>query len=276
MKIGFLGCGNMGAAIAKGLTASGTSPDRIIISEIDQNTIKNLKDIGIVNVSPQILSTSADIIVLAVKPQSLKNALATLRLNGTAQPLLISIVAGVQLKTLTHRLTGYDRIIRAMPNIASTVKRGVTGIFANSNVTVSDCDLAQRILQTVGECVWVREEKLLDVVTAISGSGPAYVFYFMEIIEQVALELGLDDQTARTIVLQTFLGSSVLALNETDSLSKLRGKVTSKSGTTERAIESLKGDNTKNALRNAITAAKERAEEIGDYHDQELRQKSDE
>ena len=200
----------------------------------------------------------------AVKPQHLREAAAKSGLAHNAN-LIVSIAAGVRLANLSKWLKGHTRLVRAMPNTPALIGEGVTGLYAFSpDVTREQRDQAETILGAVGATVWLTDESQMDAVTAISGSGPAYVFYFIEAVEEAARELGLPVQIAHRLVLDTFTGAAKLAATSPDPVAVLRERVTSKGGTTERALASMATDAVKQAIIRAIHAANERGRELGE------------
>ncbi len=265
MNITFIGGGNMASALIGGLLKQGFAAAAIHGVEIDPKARARLAaDYGIAcHEAPDAAALEADIIVLAVKPQQLRGVAAAIAPQLKSQ-LVISIAAGVRAADLSRWLHGYARIVRAMPNTPALVRAGITGLYALPAVSAREREEAQRILGAVGECLWVEDEPLLDAVTAVSGSGPAYVFYFMEALEAAAVELGLSEAAARALALATFLGAARLASQSDESPATLRARVTSKGGTTERALASLEQAGVKAAINAAVKAAAARAKELGD------------
>jgi pyrroline-5-carboxylate reductase len=205
----------------------------------------------------------ADVIVLAVKPQQLQAVLSPLP-KLQARQLVLSVAAGVRAADIGRWLQGHVAVARAMPNTPALVGEGATGLYALPGVGTEQRAWASRIMETVGTVVWVEEESLIDAVTAISGSGPAYVFYFIEALEEAGIELGLPADTARQLALQTFLGASTLALKDGAPPAELRARVTSKGGTTERGLQALEEFGVRAAILAAARAAALRAREMGD------------
>jgi len=203
------------------------------------------------------------LVVLAVKPQTLPEVAAALapRLAGH---LVVSIAAGVRVADLARWLGGHTRIVRAMPNTPALVQAGIAGLFASPDVGQDARSQAEAVLRAVGGVVWVENELLLDAVTAVSGSGPAYVFYFLESLEAAAVAQGLAPETARQLALQTFFGAAKLALESGEEPALLRQRVTSKGGTTERGIAALDAAAVKPAIGRAVEAASRRSAELGD------------
>jgi len=201
--------------------------------------------------------------VLAVKPQQLRDL--SIFLGSLLQKqLLISIAAGIRAKDIARWLGGYQSIIRVMPNTPAQIQLGVSALYAMPEVTQAQHVQAETILKAVGEILWLDEEAKMDAVTAISGSGPAYVFYFIEAMQQAGLELGLNQDQAKILSLQTFIGASKLAQQSYESPATLRSQVTSKGGTTEQAILTMESATVKSSIIKAVKAAAARSEELGD------------
>lgn len=263
MKILFLGGGNMAGAMIGGLAGKLYAPSDIAVIEINDNARQRLHERWGVQVfaAPDATMRTAQVCVLAVKPQQMREAVEALA-PQLAQPLIISIAAGIPGKSLASWLAS-ERIVRCMPNTPALVGAGMTGATALSGASAEDRQLAESILRAVGEVVWVDEEPLLDAVTALSGSGPAYVFYFVEAMVKAGCEMGLSPEQAKQLALATFAGASKLAQNSEDPVSVLREKVTSKGGTTAAALDSMASDNVASLIGRALHAARNRAEELG-------------
>lgn len=263
-KICFIGGGNMARALIGGLQTNGYLMSDINVIEPDAEKRIQLKaDFG-VSVTEQLPSVAmADIVVLAVKPQQLRDL--SIFLGSLLQKqLLISIAAGIRAKDIARWLGGYQSIIRVMPNTPAQIQLGVSALYAMPEVTQAQHVQAETILKAVGEILWLDEETKMDAVTAISGSGPAYVFYFIEAMQQAALELGLNEDQAKTLSLQTFIGASKLAEQSHEPPATLRSQVTSKGGTTEQAILTMESASVKSSIIKAAKAAAARSEELGD------------
>lgn len=264
MKISFIGGGNMARALIGGLIAQGWPASDIGVVELDADKRAQLQAEYGIATSDQLPSVSmADIVVLAVKPQQLRD-IAIFLGSLLRNQLVISVAAGIRSADLIRWLGGYNAVIRVMPNTPAQIRSGVSALFAASGVSDAQRSQAGDILAAVGSIVWLEEESQMDAVTAVSGSGPAYVFYFIEAMQQAALELGLSPQQARDLSLQTFLGASQLALQSHDTPDVLRTQVTSKGGTTERALLSMENAGVKTAIAQALHAAAERSREMGD------------
>ena len=267
MKISFIGGGNMTQAILGGLIASGYAAHDCFVVEPMEAARAKLAAHGVA--SSEVWdrrALEADVILLAVKPQMMRIAVAPMA-GALGTQLVISIAAGLRTMDLSQWLgdmkSGYERIVRAMPNTPALVHAGITGLYAMPLVAASQKTSAETLLASVGKTVWCDDEKMLDAVTAVSGSGPAYVFYFIEALEAAALELGFDADTARLFALETFSGSSKLALMSADSPATLRANVTSKRGTTERAIEAFDHARLKSKFIDGVKAAAQRSAELG-------------
>ena len=265
MKVAFIGGGNMAGAIVGGLIAKGVRGDDIAVVEPSAEARARLAAQFDVNAleAPGEEIGRVDAIVLAVKPQVMREAAAALK-PFLARQLVITIAAGIRLADLSRWLGGYKRLVRAMPNTPALVHAGVTGLFADDSVTAPDRQLAERLLATVGVTVWFDDEALLDAVTAVSGSGPAYVFYAMEALEAAAKELGIAPEKARTLAFGTFVGAAKLAIERAEDPAKLRANVTSKGGTTERALSVLEAAQVREKLIEAVKAAAARSRELGE------------
>ena len=255
----------MASALIGGLLQQGFNASEILVVEINAEARAALSRTFAVQTYAAICAEAlqVDLVLLAVKPQQLK-ALAAELLPFLQQQLMVSIAAGVRAQDLSSWLGGYARVVRAMPNTPALVRAGITGLYALPGVSAQERGQAQQVLDAVGSCVWLAEEAQMDAVTAVSGSGPAYVFYFIEALEAAALELGLSAEQGRELALATFLGAAQLARSSPDDPATLRAKVTSKGGTTERAIQALEQADVKNLIRSAVRAAALRSKEMGE------------
>lgn len=267
-NISFIGGGNMAQALIGGLIAQGLPATKITVSE-PVAALRDLLAFKGVGVTEDNLAAidSADIIVLAVKPQMVASVLAPLA-GKLKNQLVISIAAGIGIDTLSRLLGGYRRIVRAMPNTPALIQAGATGLYADVAVADHDRIQAAKVLGAAGLVIWVDEEKKLDAVTAVSGSGPAYFFYLMESMIQAGKDLGLDERTAVTLTLQTALGSAQMAVTSEQSPTQLRKNVTSPNGTTQAAIESMDASQVSQNIREALAAAARRSEELAILLDQ--------
>lgn len=264
MKICFIGGGNMARALIGGLLAKEWQAQDISVIEPDAAKRQQLQDDYGIRASDQLPNAAgADIIVLAVKPQQLRD-LAIFLGSLLRHQLLISIAAGIRSADLIRWLGGYGSVIRVMPNTPAQVKCGVSAMFAAPGVSTEQRQHAEQVLAAVGTTLWIEDETKMDAVTAVSGSGPAYVFYFIEAMQQAATELGLTAEQARALTLQTVLGATQLALHSADPPAVLRAQVTSKGGTTEQAINTMQQAEVKQAIIQAVHAAAHRSVELGD------------
>ena len=265
MKIAFIGGGNMAIAIVGGLVQQGYAAAEIGVVEVIAAARERWAEQFKVQVfaQPTAVLLAAPLLVLAVKPQQLADVAASIAGKLTNQ-LVISIAAGIRSTDLSRWLNGYQNIVRVMPNTPALVQAGVAGLLALPNVSQADRTKAEALMRSVGEVIWVENDEAIDAVTAVSGSGPAYVFYFIEALEQAARELGLDADAARILSIHTFSGAAKLALGSNESAAVLRARVTSKGGTTERAILTLQQSKVGEQFVTAVRAAATRSRELGD------------
>ncbi len=271
MRITFIGGGNMACALISGLLKQDYAANQIYVVEIDDARRTKIKDMSGISVVADLVSGVAsnkkeetdNVIVLAVKPQQL-HALTQQLACLLDKQLVISIAAGICATDIMRWLGGYKRIVRTMPNTPSLVGAGVTGLYAPPDTSEQDRLIAEKIMKAVGSVLWVDEEEMLHTVTAISGSGPAYVFYFIESMQQAGIELGLTKEAARQLSLQTFQGAIKLANDSDEDAAVLRARVTSKGGTTQQAIASMETSDVKNKIVDAIHAANKRSKEMSD------------
>jgi len=270
--ITFIGGGNMGRALISGLLANGFEANQLTAVEANAETAISLhRDFGIqvIGALDQIAFdfTKNNAVVMAIKPQDFnvvaKGLSAKLKHATAPGPLILSIAAGIRLKDMSRWLD-HARCVRAMPNTPALIGKGITGLFADAAVTQDDCALAETICHAVGQVVWVAEEKLMDAVTAVSGSGPAYVFAFLEAMQSAGEKLGLDPATARQLAYATLEGATQLAHNSDEHAGVLRERVTSKGGTTAAALEVMKQHGWHDILEKAIDAASQRGKAMGD------------
>jgi pyrroline-5-carboxylate reductase len=210
--------------------------------------------------APDAALQRSDVLVLAVKPQDAKAALASIGVN---QQLVISVAAGLTLETLSRWMGGHRRLVRCMPNTPALIGAGIAGLYALPEVSAQQRKTAEKILGAVGEIVWVPEERLLDPVTAVSASGPAYVFWFIEQLAAVGTKLGLTEEVAKKLALHTVLGAAKLAVSSSEPPATLRKNVTSKGGTTEAALNVFDEEKLAERFARAVAAASQRATELG-------------
>ncbi|WP_020483386.1 pyrroline-5-carboxylate reductase [Methylomonas sp. MK1] len=263
--IGFIGGGNMATSLISGLIASGHSPQQIWVSDTAPATLQAHADQLHVNTtaSNETVVNEVEVVVLAVKPQILRDvALQIAPCLKQKNVLVVSIAAGISQQSLSKWLGSDVAIVRCMPNTPALVQTGATALHANANVDDEQKDLAENILRAVGLALWVNDENQLDAVTAVSGSGPAYFFLLMEAMEKAALELGLDERSARLLIQQTALGAAKIALESSESPAQLRARVTSPGGTTQQAIETFIQNGFVELVAKALHAAKDRSIEM--------------
>ena len=265
IRITFIGCGNMGRSLIGGLINDGYPVNCISgvdINDAPRSLTHNHFGIEVLdNAAPAL--RGAHVVVLAVKPQAMKDTLVPLReIFSKEKPLLISIAAGIRLNDLARWAGDSLPIVRAMPNTPALVGTGASALCANSNVNDTQHDIAESIMRSTGIVTWVEDESLIDVVTALSGSGPAYYFYIMEIMEKAGVELGLTKEQARLLTLQTALGAAKMAMESEDDPEVLRKQVTSPGGTTEQAIKVMQEGKLNELFSKAIRAAFERSQEL--------------
>jgi pyrroline-5-carboxylate reductase len=266
-KITIIGAGNMGASLLGGLVKNGYSPDSIWITDPDTNKLDQLKREFNVKTTTNNLESiqSADVIILAVKPQIL-NQVATgiASFVQSHKPLVLSIAAGVRVDSIQHWLGEGVPIVRAMPNTPALLGCGATALYPNRYVSEKQHNLAESMLRSVGMVVWVDNEKHMDIITALSGSGPAYFFLIMEAMQNAAHQLGLPKDVANSMTLQTAYGAARMALESSEDVVKLRHNVTSPGGTTEQAVRVLEDENIRHIFAKAINKATQRAEELAE------------
>lgn len=263
--IAFIGSGNMAASLIGGLVADGYDPQHIIASDPSQEKLADLSArFGIRSADDNSAAVGqADVVVLAVKPQMLEQVCQDLaQAVQQRKPLVVSIAAGIREQHLQEWLGGQVPLVRSMPNTPAMLQSGATVLHAGAGVNAEQRDLAESILRAVGLTRWVDDEALMDVVTALSGSGPAYFFLVMEAMEAAASENGLDAESARLLTIQTALGAARMAIESSDSPATLRQKVTSPGGTTERALSILEEGKLRSLFREAIEGAAERSREL--------------
>ncbi len=264
MKINFIGGGNMARAIIGGLKQNGLDMSAVTVLELDaQKRIDLAQEYSINTTDSYADFGNTDVIVLAVKPQQLKEVCAKLNPVLKSQ-LVVSIAAGVRSQDIARWLGNYSAIVRVMPNTPAQIRAGISALYAMPEVSNTQREQANIILAAVGKTLWLDDEAKMDAVTAISGSGPAYVFYFIEALQDAALALGLDAQAAKLLALETFAGASLLATQSKDDIKTLRAQVTSKGGTTEQGILALETGNIKDIISKAAKAAADKSVMLGD------------
>ena len=264
MKLCFLGGGNMASALIGGLVAKGFAAQDIAVVEMSPQAREKLGARFPVRIStaPDAALQGADTLVIAVKPQDLKAALASIS-GFSKEKLVISVAAGIGIAALSRWLGGHRKIVRCMPNTPGLIGAGITGLYASQEVGREEREKAETILRALGEVVWLREERLIDPVTAVSASGPAYVFWFIEQLAAAAEKLGIARDDAMKLAKQTVLGAAQLASQSTDTPETLRKNVTSKGGTTEAALNVFHEEKLAERFIRAVEAASERGAALG-------------
>lgn len=260
--IAFIGAGNMARAIIGGLLENGFAAANIWAAEPDASRLQDLAEQGLKTTSDNNEAVAAaDMVILAVKPQIMQAVASELADAAQKhQPLFVSIAAGISLDALNRWLGGNAAVVRCMPNTPSLVQTGASGLFANARVSEEQRNLATRAMEAVGIALWVQNEAELDVVTAISGSGPAYYFLMMEAMTAAGAKLGLSEETARGLTLQTALGAARMASSSDVDAAELRRRVTSPKGTTEQAILTFQAEGLEAIVEKAMVACRDRAE----------------
>lgn len=259
--ISFIGAGNLAQALIGGLLSSGVAPSAVIAANPSTAKCDALAEHGVRVTSDNIIAAAeSDVVILSVKPQALPSVCDEIRETIQANsPLVVSVAAGVELKTLQRWLGASTRLVRAMPNTTCMVRAGATGLFAASDIAEVDRDQVESIFHSVGMALWVEQESQLDIITALSGSGPAYLFYFLESLQTCAMTLGLPEALAKAFTAQMSYGASRMALELDQSLPALRAAITSPNGTTQAALSELEAGGLPDLIDRAMRAAAERA-----------------
>ncbi|MBQ1493506.1 pyrroline-5-carboxylate reductase [Acinetobacter junii] len=269
-NICFIGGGNMAQALIGGLLSRGLPTTRITVSDPVEQIRQILEEKGIQTTTDNVEAIqNADVVVLAVKPQVLATVLQPLK-GLLSDKLVISIIAGAEIQTISELVGGSQRIVRVMPNTPALVQTGAHGIYASEAVNAQDRELTSQILAATGLTIWVDSEAQIDAVTAVSGSGPAYFFYLMESMIRAGKNLGLDEKVATALTLQTALGAAQMAITSSNSPSELRKNVTSPNGTTQAALEVFDRAQISQNIQAALAAAQKRSQELA----QELSEKT--
>ena len=262
--IAFIGGGNMASAIIHGLRAgSGPAPQLLVVEPFGATRAKLFSDFGITamaHAGPAL--AAADLVVWAVKPQSFKEAAAQAA-PCARSALHLSVAAGIPSDSIARWLAS-ERVVRAMPNTPALIGKGISGLFARAGVSMQERAMVENVIRCTGDFLWMSSEGQLDAVTALSGSGPAYVFYFLEAMTTAGVAMGLDTDQAHQLAVATFAGASELARSSSEAPEILRQRVTSKGGTTYAALMSLEASGVKAAIVKALRAAQQRAGELGD------------
>ena len=266
-KISFIGGGNMAQALISGLVSSGINPELITVSAPSKETRDqydkqkmNTVDAG---ENPKAAVIGADIVVLAVKPQVMRQVVGEFA-DALDNQLVISVAAGLSTDLLSDMLGGYSNIVRAMPNTPSMIQMGATGLYGTDAISAEQKQLATAVVEASGLVIWVDDEAHMHAVTAVSGSAPAYMFYFIESMVDGAVALGLDKEKASALAMQTMLGAAKMAMNSDDTPAELRRKVTSPKGTTQAAVESMQANEIGRQISEAMKACSDRSQALSE------------
>ncbi|WP_440825567.1 pyrroline-5-carboxylate reductase [Psychrobacter cryohalolentis] len=266
-KISFIGGGNMAQALISGLVSCGVKPSLITVADPSSEAREQLAAKGLNTVDPtadaKAAVIDADIVVLAVKPQVMKAVVSSFS-DILDKQLVISVAAGLSTELLSDMLGGYDNIVRAMPNTPAMIQMGATGLYGTDNISAEQKQLATAVMEASGLVMWVDNEEQMHAVTAVSGSAPAYMFYFIEAMVDGAVALGLDKEQASALAMQTMLGAAKMAMGSEDAPSELRRKVTSPNGTTQAAIESMQANDIGRQIGEAMQACYDRSQALSE------------
>ncbi|AGP47802.1 MAG: pyrroline-5-carboxylate reductase [Psychrobacter cryohalolentis] len=266
-KISFIGGGNMAQALISGLVSCGVKPSLITVADPSSEAREQLAAKGLNTVDPtadaKAAVIDADIVVLAVKPQVMKAVVSSFS-DILDKQLVISVAAGLSTELLSDMLGGYDNIVRAMPNTPAMIQMGATGLYGTDDISAEQKQLATAVMEASGLVMWVDNEEHMHAVTAVSGSAPAYMFYFIEAMVDGAVALGLDKEQASALAMQTMLGAAKMAMGSEDAPSELRRKVTSPNGTTQAAIESMQANDIGRQIGEAMQACYDRSQALSE------------
>jgi len=266
-KISFIGGGNMAQALISGLVGCGIKPNLITVADPSSDAREQLAAKGLNTVDPMADPKSAvigaDIVVLAVKPQMMKVVVSVFA-DVLDTQLVISVAAGLSTDLLSNMLGGYSNIVRAMPNTPSMIQMGATGLYGTDNISAEQKQLATAVMEASGLVMWVDDEEHMHAVTAVSGSAPAYMFYFIESMVDGAVALGLGKEQASALAMQTMLGAAKMAMNSDDAPAELRRKVTSPNGTTQAAVESMQANEIGRQISEAMQACYDRSQALSE------------
>ena len=266
-KISFIGGGNMAQALISGLISCGVKPSLITVADPSSEAREQLAAKGLNTVDPtadaKAAVIGADIVVLAVKPQVMKVVVSGFA-DVLETQLVISVAAGLSTALLSNMLGGYSNIVRAMPNTPAMIQMGATGLYGTDNISAEQKQLATAVMEASGLVMWVDNEEHMHAVTAVSGSAPAYMFYFIEAMVDGGVALGLDKEQASALAMQTMLGAAKMALGSEDAPSELRRKVTSPNGTTQAAIESMQANDISRQIVEAMQACADRSQALSE------------
>ena len=271
-RVAFIGSGNIASSMIGGLIANGMEPRQLVAADPDstqQQLIAKKYGIRVFDANHDA-AKDADVIVFAVKPQQMQKVVQEISENiNIKNKLILSVVAGIKLQSIESWLGQPSSVIRVMPNMPALIQAGSSALYANTHVQEKQKNTAETIMRSVGTAIWLNSEDQLDTVTALSGSGPAYFFYFMELIESRAIEMGLDKEDAHLLTIETALGAARLALESNEGPGELREQVTSPRGTTEAAIAMLDSENASKIFEQAVSAAGDRSRELATLLDED-------
>jgi len=266
-KIGFIGGGNMATSLIGGLISDDARAANIWVAEPDaerREVLANRYGVTVTADNAELVA-AVDVVVLAVKPQVLHEVCDSIGAAVKAhRPLVMSVAAGIRIGDIDRWLGGDNAIVRTMPNTPALVKSGATALYGNDRVNGEQRELAEAVMRAVGLTLWLDEEAQMDAVTALSGSGPAYFFLIIELLQQSGIRLGLSEENARLLAVQTAFGAAKMALESTDDSTTLRARVTSPGGTTERALGILEEGGIRTLFDKALEGARDRAGELAD------------
>ncbi len=266
-KISFIGGGNMAQALISGLIGCGVKPESITVADPSADIRQQLEAKGLNTVDPMADATAAvigaDLVVLAVKPQVMKAVVSGFT-EVLDKQLIVSVAAGLSTDILSAMLGGYQNIVRAMPNTPAMIQMGATGLYATDSITEQQKELATAAMEASGLVMWVDNEEHMHAVTAVSGSAPAYVFYFIESMVNAAVAQGLDQEQASKLAIQTVMGAAKMAMDSIEAPSELRRKVTSPNGTTQAAIESMQANEIGRQIGEAMQACYDRSQALSE------------
>lgn len=266
-KISFIGGGNMAQALISGLVSCGVKPSLITVADPSSEAREQLAAKGLNAVDPTVDAKAAvidaDIVVLAVKPQVMKPVVSAFA-DALDNQLVISVAAGLSTALLSDMLGGYSNIVRAMPNTPAMIQMGATGLYGTDDISAEQKQLATAVMEASGLVMWVDNEEHMHAVTAVSGSAPAYMFYFIESMVDGAVALGLDKEQASALAMQTMLGAAKMAMDSDDAPAELRRKVTSPNGTTQAAVESMQANDIGRQIVEAMQACYDRSQALSE------------
>ncbi|MGM8870300.1 pyrroline-5-carboxylate reductase [Psychrobacter sp. 2Y5] len=266
-RISFIGGGNMAQALISGLVGCGVKPEMITVADPSTDIRQQLDAKGLNTVDPTADATTAvkdaDLVVLAVKPQVMKAVVSGFT-DVLDKQLIVSVAAGLSTELLADMLGGYQNIVRAMPNTPAMIQMGATGLYATDSINAEQKQLATAAMEASGLVMWVEDEEHLHAVTAVSGSAPAYMFYFLESMIDQGVALGLDKEQASALAMQTMLGAAKMAMGSDDTPAELRRKVTSPNGTTQAAIESMQANEVGRQIGEAMQACYDRSQALSE------------